>query len=1434
MATEKPFTFNTRTDATSRTNAWVNRAGVVLDPDPVFGDHAQQNQPGVHVPPTRQEHLLMPPELHALLQNADAVVDQAEHHQAKEQAKLLQRFQQLKQWQHQQQERLLLQQQEQLQMLQLEQQRVEQTLVAQRQKQWGGIQQVKQSPPRPRLGLHQPRSPPSSPHGSSVRDALTRAPISLSQTAGPMVLNPLLLSAQRDNASSPDSKQDVDSLSEMANSVLEEGVYPLPKTASELSYGYIEDQDDAARLEDKEEEEQEDETETEEISLDDSLQDAASLNNKLSSKSQQQDAAEDFDDRPIQSALGSRAKTFEELLELKLKAESESTNQPAVQNHPQDSPCDSPRREFLRKGSGTARFGVVSKKPPRPPSSRTAQRGPSSLPPGNKSSKTDGRDEWSAKPVEAGGRQKQASGVSKKLTLLKPETRETKKGDEKKKRSARERKEEPPQMARKVASKPPLASKTSHHDPLSREKLPNQPKPSADMARQGNNPTITVDAVPNEEMPDHDLPKEGAAHDDTIEMSFQIRMQERKHNEEVEKDELDLFELLEEAADENASFFSDASVVVKTLQQVFRQKERPIRPSNLIKSAPTPQPVSTDRAHDQVDDESYADADRTLTDNDSRHSLEERDPVKEGKTWKTGGSATEEDSDEIEQIPDAMSQRQGNVRLAPQGSSGGHQLKSATGNEDEKILKGDEESADTGDKDEERGDAAEEGGEDASEDEDSDMEDEDKRPSREMQRKAATSSHAVDVDFEDDESWGDFGEVVSESSDDGEEEEDDDASVILAGAPSATSTPPPAVFRKGHRSILDGRKESSGETSHQDAMASPPTSSLVSKLFPKLKPVQKQSQEKVTAKPKAQEPSPSEGLQSKLLKEKLCELEAEIAKFRRENAALAKLRQEREKGLAALDKEVVDFQTLKAEELNSLQEYKDEEMKKLRKEKRTFEKYQKAARALPDKKDREEIEMLKNQLSDLQEEMSRRETRWTASSTRLRDRIDILENESTELREEVKVLEKQRLEAWKREDERAKAKANLQKPKQQIPVIMKQKMPPLSIIGDPSEGEDIVDPSRPRGDSLKEHPRAGPAPTTRPLTSKSDGVAVKSSDSRSGDPGLKSTHRGVSISRSDGQMVKMSHPHQRSDHEGLKTSHPNLGSDSMSVKPAVEASSDDDMPLSSKPRRPSQRKRSVRFDFEDSPKNEPHNGMADQSMDLFSPVRGDEGRLEASRGVASTSLQAAVSPSGMGVLGVNRSSNNNNEEDEEEIHHPNGKIEEIRGDGSRVITYGNQTRKEISADGQSVIVTFFNGDIKQIMPDQRVMYYYSETQTTHTTYPDGLEILQFNNNQTEKHYPNGTKEITFPDQTIKYLFPNGNEESIFPDGTVLRVDNNGERTMEFPNGQREIHTAQYKRREYPDGTVKTVYPDGRQETRYSTGRIRVKDKDGRIVLDKKC
>lgn len=57
--------------------------------------------------------------------------------------------------------------------------------------------------------------------------------------------------------------------------------------------------------------------------------------------------------------------------------------------------------------------------------------------------------------------------------------------------------------------------------------------------------------------------------------------------------------------------------------------------------------------------------------------------------------------------------------------------------------------------------------------------------------------------------------------------------------------------------------------------------------------------------------------------------------------------------------------------------------------------------------------------------------------------------------------------------------------------------------------------------------------------------------------------------------------------------------------------------------------------------------------------------------------------------------------------------------------------------------------------------------------------------------------------------------------------------MVFSNGQKEIHTVQFKRREYPDGTVKIVYCNGRQETKYSTGRVQIKDEEGSISLDKK-
>ncbi|XP_078599317.1 uncharacterized protein LOC144874716 isoform X1 [Branchiostoma floridae x Branchiostoma japonicum] len=615
-----------------------------------------------------------------------------------------------------------------------------------------------------------------------------------------------------------------------------------------------------------------------------------------------------------------------------------------------------------------------------------------------------------------------------------------------------------------------------------------------------------------------------------------------------------------------------------------------------------------------------------------------------------------------------------------------------------------------------------------------DMEKEDDRDSEsDRDDAAAVSSQALNVDFDDDDSWGDI-------SNKGLEEDDHDTTLddsIVAGArPLDTSTPPAKANRLGGFSTREQSSPRSDEAPAPVSVEPPPTSELVAKLFPKLKP----SKPKVSAEQEEQqqklhtaaEKSVGEGFQSKVLRDKLAQLETEIERFRQENTALAKLRADREEGMQRLQQEMTEFEKLKSDELKRLEEFRQQEAAKLKKERKLFEQHKKAL-LQPDKKERAEIEELREQVQELQDELQRREQRWQSSLNRLKNQLQAAQNESQELREELRMMEKQRLDAWSKADTKKKDHAPAK-------AFHKQK-----VRKEISPEKDEETKSSEDSDKSPEMP----APPKSQLQSQKDRKEKRTGhfpqDEWDSDSVPEETPRKIPIAAALEQ-----HP------SGVKTS---------------------DGP---KPRRPLQRKKAVKF-------------AGDEDLSL------EEEDADAV----------------------------------EHLQHGDGKTENVLKDGRRVITFSNGTRKEISADGQMLIVTFCNGDIKQIMPDQRVIYYYAEAQTTHTTYPDGLEILQFPNSQMEKHYPDGTKEITFPDQTIKYLFPNGDEESIFQDGTVLRVSKSGDRVVEFANGQREIHTLNYKKREYPDGTVKTVYPDGKQETRYSNGRIRVKDKDGNIVVDKR-
>ncbi|XP_053561553.1 centromere protein J [Bombina bombina] len=570
-------------------------------------------------------------------------------------------------------------------------------------------------------------------------------------------------------------------------------------------------------------------------------------------------------------------------------------------------------------------------------------------------------------------------------------------------------------------------------------------------------------------------------------------------------------------------------------------------------------------------------------------------------------------------------------------------------------------------------------------------------------------SNTSEDEFDDEKTWDDLGDIrnqveFSENKQNGALKE-----FIPSDYTSPVSVPDKTITRKVASKKTDELLSVSVKPS------SPPASDLMMKLFPSLKPKQKPEPQLANKSVPVQDDP--DVARSQLLREKLVELESEIERFKMENATLARLREDQEKSLEKLKKEVADFEQQKSKELARIEEYKKEELRKLQKERKVFEKYASAARAIPDKKEREEIQVLKQQVTDLQEELKRKEGKWSNNHGRLRNQIETLTKENAELREEIKFMEKVRLETWK------KAEA----------VESSRKMAPCQE-------------KQPRSDTIS--PPSTSRKTQNPCPSQQEKTA-------------KQILRSQSPVKLKGKASKDFKQNQSCDLNKSEKTKVNK----TEYKGSSLPQSSEEIPI------------------------EPKNQM--------NVVKGTDDDVQG------------------------------------EISYSDGKVERILRNGCHVILFPNGTRKEVSADGKTTTVTFFNGDIKQVMADKRVIYYYADAQTTHTTYPDGLEILQFSNGQIEKHFPDGKKEITFPDQTIKNLYTDGREESIFPDGTIITLQPDGSKLIEFDNGQRELHTAQFKRREYPDGTIKTVYSNGQQETKYASGRIRVKDKDGNIIMDTK-
>ncbi|ETE72150.1 Centromere protein J, partial [Ophiophagus hannah] len=495
-------------------------------------------------------------------------------------------------------------------------------------------------------------------------------------------------------------------------------------------------------------------------------------------------------------------------------------------------------------------------------------------------------------------------------------------------------------------------------------------------------------------------------------------------------------------------------------------------------------------------------------------------------------------------------------------------------------------------------------------------------------------------------------------------------------------------------------------------------------------------------------------------------------------------------------RQISQYDAMQAQPSQLLEECKSQEILKLARE---TPECQTPVPAIKREEESEHIRMLKKQIAGLQEEFRRNKIHWQAAHSRLRSQVEALTKQNLDLQDELGISEHQKMETQRNHGA--------------VDIINRRSETPLSaaILRGTSSQESVEE--RPLQDNYKslidvhvrrkiafddlahndrnaQCPSSGHRGSTKvPHPNVGSSLAMFSIKAEK-NIGLPCRAISLSTWGGQGKDTTVSPCQERAELLSCRSTSEDavfsnsLNTDILNSTPLADVEIQMMEHLG--------HKRAQRFKKASRPKSVPATGRK--------TPEGDHSTFEKTE-KKPTLLRRASSCSESKVGG----------EVKEEIKYLDGKVKQLFTDGRRITTYPNGTKMEISTDKKTATVTFYNGDIKKILADQTVIYYYADAQTSRTIYPDGLEVLQFPNDQIEKYHPDGTEEIIFPNQTVKRRYGGGFEETIFPDGTMVKIEKNGDKTIHFRNGQKEIQTAGSKRREYPDGTIKTVY--GQWETK---------------------
>ncbi|XP_063553277.1 centrosomal P4.1-associated protein isoform X5 [Gorilla gorilla gorilla] len=734
-----------------------------------------------------------------------------------------------------------------------------------------------------------------------------------------------------------------------------------------------------------------------------------------------------IEERPIKAAIGERKQTFEDYLEEQIQLEEQELKQKQLKEAEGPLPIKAkPKQPFLKRGEGLARFTNAKSK---------FQKGKESKLVTNQSTSED-------QPLFKMDRQQLQRKTALKNKELCADNPILKKDSKARTKSGSVTLSQKPKMLkcsnRKSLSPSGLKIQTGKkcdgqfRDQIkfekkvtsnNKENVPECPKP-CDTGCTGWNKTQGKDRLPLSTGPASRLAAKSPIREtmkeseSSLDVSLQKKLETWEREKEKENLELDEFLFLEQAADE-ISFSSNSSFVLKILerdQQICKGHRMSSTPVKAVPQKTNPaDPISHCNRSEDLDHTAREKESECEVAPKQLHSLSSADELREqpckirkAVQKSTSENQTEWNARDDEGVPNSDSSTDSEEQLDVT-------IKPSTEDRERGISSREDSPQVCDDKGPFKDTRTQE---DKRRDVDLDLSDKDyssdesvmetiKHKVSEPSRSSSLSMSKMD--FDDERTWTDLEENLCNHD-------------VVLGNESTYGTPL-TCYPNNEIGILDKtikRKiapvKRGEDLSKSRRSRSPPTSELMMKFFPSLKPKPK-SDSHLGNEPKlniSQDQPPGDNARSQVLREKIIELETEIEKFKAENASLAKLRIERESALEKLRKEIADFEQQKAKELARIEEFKKEEMRKLQKERKVFEKYTTAARTFPDKKEREEIQTLKQQIADLREDLKRKETKWSSTHSRLRSQIEMLVRENTDLREEIKVMERFRLDAWKR------------------------------------------------------------------------------------------------------------------------------------------------------------------------------------------------------------------------------------------------------------------------------------------------------------------------------------------------------------------------------------------------------------------------------------